>query len=287
MSRPYPRRMRRSLLSPLACAAGAAFVWLVSFHTALGTRLDTATLRGFMDLRGPRVDPLAEDVAALADPRPFALFTAVLVCIALARGRPRLAVCVAVVLVGANVTTQILKPALAHPRVHEMVWDAGISSAAWPSGHTTAAMSLALCLVLVAPSRLRPLAATVGGVFAVAVVYAILVLGWHYPSDVLGGFLVATGWTFLGLAALRAADRRWSQGSGREAAERIVDTLRPTFAAAVGLAALGAVVVLARLDTAVAYAQANTTFFAGAAAIAAAGLALAAGLAVALQASVP
>lgn len=276
--------MRRSLVPALACAAGAALVWIVSFHTALGARLDTATLRGFMDLRGPRVVPLAQDVTALADPRPFALFAAVLVCIALARGRPRLAVCVAVVLVGANVTTQILKPALAHPRVHDMVWDAGIASASWPSGHTTAAMSLALCLVLVAPARLRPLAATVGGVFAVAVVYGILVLGWHYPSDILGGFLVATCWTFLGLAALRAADRRWSEGRGRAA---VVETLRPTVAAAVGLAALGGLAVVARLDTALAYAQSNTTFFAGAAAIAAAGLALAAGLAVALQASAP
>ena len=57
----------------------------------------------------------------------------------------------------------------------------------WPSGHSTAAMTLALCAILVAPPVLRTAAAILGGAFAVGVGYALLVLGWHYPSDVLGG----------------------------------------------------------------------------------------------------
>jgi len=36
-----------------------------------------------------------------------------------------------------------------------------------------------------------------------------LILAWHMPSDVLGGYLVAALWTALAVAALRAADRRW------------------------------------------------------------------------------
>jgi membrane-associated phospholipid phosphatase len=38
-------------------------------------------------------------------------------------------------------------------------------------------------------------------------------LAWHMPSDVLGGYLVATFWTALAVAAVRAADRRWPPGA--------------------------------------------------------------------------
>src|SRR5439155_1635421 len=68
--------------------------------------------------------------------------------------------------------------------------------------------TLALCAVLVAPRRLRPAAAVLGALLAVAVAYAILILAWHFPSDVLGGFLVATMWVLLLVAALLAAERR-------------------------------------------------------------------------------
>ena len=51
--------------------------------------------------------------------------------------------------------------------------------------------------------------ASIGAVFAVAVGCALLILAWHMPSDVLGGYLVAALWTALAVAALRAADRRW------------------------------------------------------------------------------
>ena len=66
-----------------------------------------------------------------------------------------------------------------------------------------------LCAVLVAPARLRPLVASIGALYAVAVGFALLILAWHMPSDVLGGYLMATLWAALAVAALRAAERRW------------------------------------------------------------------------------
>ncbi len=97
---------------------------------------------------------------------------------------------IAAILLGANVTTQLLKPLLAAPRPARC--PAGpVGAASWPSGHATAAMSLAPVLVLAAPARLRPAVAALGAAFAVAVSYSFLTLGWHYPSDVFGGFLVA------------------------------------------------------------------------------------------------
>ena len=130
---------------------------------------------------------------------------------ALVRRRVRTAVAVAVILAGANVSTQLLKPALAKPEVFP-----GIETATWPSGHATAAMALVVCLLLVVPARLRPAAAAVGGLLAVGIVYSVLILGHHEPSDILGGFLVAGTWTGLVVAALRTACLLYTSPSPRD-----------------------------------------------------------------------
>src|SRR5918911_585475 len=87
----------------------------------------------------------------------------------------------------------------------------GIIAREYPVGRfrdaATAAMTLALCGVMVTPPRLRPSAAALGGGFAVAVSYSILMLAWHFPSDVLGGFLVAALWTLLAVTALTLGRR--------------------------------------------------------------------------------
>src|SRR5271167_294266 len=75
------------------------------------------------------------------------------------------------------------------------------------STSATAALALVLCAVLVSPRELRPLIAAVGAVFALAVGGALLILAWHMPSDVIGGYLTATLWAALALAALRAGGR--------------------------------------------------------------------------------
>ena len=103
----------------------------------------------------------------------------------------------------APLTAETLKPLLAHP--HLQVGAVHVGAASWPSGHSTAALALVLCAVLVAPARLRPLVAAAGAVFAVAVGGFLLILAWHMPSDVLGGYLVATLWTALAVAALRSS----------------------------------------------------------------------------------
>ena len=86
---------------------------------------------------------------------------------------------------------------LAHPRVQPELRD-GIAAAALPSGHATAAMSLAVAAILIAPRSLRIPAAVFGAAFALAQGVALVVLAWHYPSDVLAGFLIATAFGFAG-----------------------------------------------------------------------------------------
>jgi membrane-associated phospholipid phosphatase len=274
------RRSLPALLACALCAAAAAAVWLVALKTSWGVWLDERTLSGFVGLDRPKVMAAAERISARVDPPDFAVLSALLAGAALARRRLRLAVVVAGVLLAANLTTQVLKHVL--PAI-EATTDLGPGAGAWPSGHATAAMVAALCAVLVAPPRLRPLAAALGGLFAVAVGYSLLILEHHYPSDVVGGYLVAAAWTALGVAVLNAADARWAAGHTRAAVLRAGAALRPP-AIVAGLAALAVAAVAAtRLEAALEYADEHTVFVAGALALGAAAMAAAAATAAAVR----
>jgi membrane-associated phospholipid phosphatase len=273
---------RRAVLALLgaACGVGLLFgTWFAAFHVGFLKRADERILLGFAGLHRPRVDSVAVRIASLCSPHPFVYFALVPIAIAALRRRPRSAIAVATILLGSNVTTQLLKPLLAEPRTTSAVADKVlVGAASWPSGHATAAMALGLCGVVAAPRRWRPLAAALGGGFAVAVAYAVLVLAWHFPSDVIGGFLVAATWALGVLAALAALERRRPSRAAAESAAGMVPALAPlAVAAAAGAAAVA--VAAARPEAARAFALAHPTFVVGAAAIAGAAAALAAVLA--------
>ena len=272
------RRPSVLLLAALGFALAAALIGVAALATVTGSRIDGVVLEGFTSLGGARVEALAGDAVRFVDPAGYAVLGATLMAVAIARGRPRHALVVAVVLAGAGLTAQVLKSLLAGPRPYDTPAAADIVAAAWPSGHTTGATALALCLVLVTPVRLRPYAAAAGGAFAVLIAFSLPIVGAHYPSDVLGGFCVSAAWVALGLAALRLTDARAARTVVRPRAMLI-----PT--AVLVLAGLGAAAAfaLARPEHAYAFAQAHTTFVAGAAVLAAGGLGVVASAALALR----
>ena len=69
--------------------------------------------------------------------------------------------------------------------------------------------ALALCAVLVAPRRLRPVVAVLGGALHAGrrAVSLLDARAWHMPSDVIGGILLAALWVAVAVAALRASER--------------------------------------------------------------------------------
>jgi membrane-associated phospholipid phosphatase len=188
------------------CAVGLALTWIVAALVPAAHVRDAVALHDFTLLSRPHVDAVANFLLDLLDPALFTLWAVLLIAFALSRGRPRVALAVACVMGLAPLTAETLKPLLAHSHAH--VGYRYIDPASWPSGHATAAVALVLCAVLVAPMWLRPAVAALGGVFAVAVGCSLLILAWHMPSDVLGGYLVASLWMALAVAGLRAADRR-------------------------------------------------------------------------------
>jgi membrane-associated phospholipid phosphatase len=277
-----PKRAVYAMAGAALSAGLLLLVWFLAFHVSLFRDEDAKILSGFAGLHGGRVNPLANWIAHLCNPSPFVYFAAGVVLVALLRRRPGVALVIALIIFGANVTTELLKPLLAAPRP-TLPGVSPVDAASWPSGHATAAMSLALCAILAAPARLRPFVAALGAAFAVAVSYSFLTLAWHYPSDVFGGFLVATIWTLLGAAVLFTARARRTGAVGSAEAPSLREALRPPAAALLGALLLGGLVALARPHQVISYAQAHTAFVVGAAAIAAASLTLATAVMLALR----
>src|SRR5919198_826424 len=138
-------RPRDAVLAAAGCALTLTVGWALALHVGAARWLDAAALQGFVGLRRPAVDPPAQALAGLGDAIPLILLGVALVAWALARGRPRTALAVPAVLAGAELTTQVLKPLLADPRLCHCLADARIEAASFPSGHATGAMALALC----------------------------------------------------------------------------------------------------------------------------------------------
>jgi membrane-associated phospholipid phosphatase len=261
-------------------ASAAAIVWIVAFHAPGGRVFDARAMQAFAGVLRPPLTPTTAGIAVLANPVPFVIGGLLLVAIALARRRWLMAAIVPVVLLSANVCTQWLKPALTDPRTIELDGIDRIYPGSWPSGHATAAMSLALCLVLVVGPRLRPLAALAGAGYAIGVGYSLVSGGWHLPSDVLGGYLVAATFTLLGAAALAVLEKR---EPAAESAAIPWRTLAAPAGALAGAGLLGAANVLAvHSDGAIASVR-GAEVLVVAFAIGALGLALTAGLALVLR----
>ncbi len=127
---------------------GIAVVHLLFVTSVTGRRVDGAALHGADEFGG---GPLWATAAHLLDivSVPFvAGVVIVTMALAFARRRVALAVQVAVLVAGANVTTQVLKSVLVRP-------DLGLADRianSLPSGHTTVAASAAAALVLAVPA---------------------------------------------------------------------------------------------------------------------------------------
>ena len=196
-------RVKAPLAAWIGCALALVLLALVAYGIDAAQRADATLLTKFI-ARDDSFGPFAEAIAHLADPLPLLLLLIGACAIALRRGRPLEAVAAIVVVAGANLTTQALKVALAHPRYQSVLGSDQLGAVAFPSGHATAATSIAIAFALVVPRNWRLAVAAIGTWFVLAVGCSAMVLAWHFPSDVVGGILVACGWGFAALAALRA-----------------------------------------------------------------------------------
>ncbi len=212
------RQVRLALIGVLAAIGCLVLCALAALHSPGAHWVDAKVLEGFVALSGSSLHGPAVVIAHVADPVPFIMIGGALVALSLARGRPRVALAIALMLPAAALSAEGLKQLLAEPRIALGLGHGQVVAASFPSGHATGSMALALALVLAVSPRWRPTVALAGTGFTLAVSYSLLTLGWHYPSDVLGGYLLASIWALLAVAGLLAAWSRWPAPAGRRAA---------------------------------------------------------------------
>ncbi len=200
------RRPARLLVSAALCVAVLALLVTAAYTWGPAREADAAALFGFSGLYGTPAWSAADTLVKLADSGPFLLLSGGLLLAALIAGRRREATAAVILLAGAAATSQVLKPLLAFERPSDLLQHLTPPAAAFPSGHSTAAMSLALAAVLIAPARVRVGASVAGALFVITVSLSMLLVGGHFPSDIIGGYLVASAWGLAAFALLHRMD---------------------------------------------------------------------------------
>lgn len=198
-----PRNRPRVIAGALAALAalGLPLIWWFFVHQAAGQRVERWVLRGAEESAGwawswaqPALDAVSIGLVVVA--------TGVAILIAIIRRRWVLAIQVALLVGGANATTQLLKDQL--PRPHLLTGWTGPNSL--PSGHTTVAASVSAAMLIAVPRRWRPLIAILGTLWTIAAGNSTIAQQWHRPSDVVAAVLVVFIWG----AAICALSSRWS-----------------------------------------------------------------------------
>lgn len=207
-----PGRPTPALALAVVSAVGVLAVWWVFVTTRTGQVLEQAAYEG-SERGASRLWLVAEPVLEIISLPFVALVLLTAMLLAVLRGRVLLAVQVAVLMAGANVSTQVLK----HVVLGRPDLDVGDRLAnALPSGHTTAAASVSVALLLVLPPRFRPAAALAGVLYTCATGISTMVGQWHRPSDVVAAVLVVGAWAGVAAAlGVRGRPRSAHRGRGR------------------------------------------------------------------------
>jgi membrane-associated phospholipid phosphatase len=222
-----PRNVKVPLFAAIGCAAAIAPLAVLAYSFGPVQRLDLEAVVHLTRDEGS-IYNLAATLVNLGDLATLLILLAAVIALGRTWGRRREAIAATVVVAGANLTTQLLKVTLEHAR--HKAFEHGVELPwpnSFPSGHTTAAASIAVALLLVVPARHRLGALLVGGSLTAAVGLSVVILAWHYPSDVLGGLLVVGAWGFAALAYLRFRtdrDRAVSTGARHPSRRLVVST---------------------------------------------------------------
>ncbi|SKB32002.1 phosphatase PAP2 family protein [Sphingopyxis flava] len=106
--------------------------------------------------------------------------------------------------VAANLASSLLKIIFDRPRPNLVPHLDHVASWSYPSGHATSVTAIALLLALLAPRPWRRVAAWCAAAAISSTALSRVMLGVHWPSDVLGGTMLGAAFAF----AAAGIDRR-------------------------------------------------------------------------------
>lgn len=184
--------VRRTLRVFSVIGAATAFLALaiVALHTDTGQALDQAALETMSSVARLLPDAAFRPLHSISAATVLAV-TAVVALVATLRRRFALAVRIAIVIVGANLTTQLFKTVLLTRPYRGIGYDLANS---FPSGHATVVASVVFALIAVTSQRWRSWAALGWSLVGSLILLEVIASGWHRPSDVVAAILIAFVW---------------------------------------------------------------------------------------------
>lgn len=194
VQRPQLLRCAQLLGAAVGCAGLLVALDLIFVHTTRGQWVDDASLRGTAIGRAHIINPVT-GVLDVVSVTALGVATITVGAVGYLRRRPILALLTMTLVVGSNLTTEVLKHVvLSRPLVDPAD---PLPFNTLPSGHTTVALSVGVAFTLVAAARWRILVAIVGAVYGASTGVATMSAGWHRPSDAVAACLVVGAWTAL------------------------------------------------------------------------------------------
>jgi membrane-associated phospholipid phosphatase len=169
-------------------ALGVVAFRVVGTRTTFGRHFDVGAIQNGLALSGDALNS-SNAVLTTISSVSFALIGGLLVSVSLVERRLDMAAAVAVTLGGSFATTEFLKRSL-----HERPGVPDYLAHGFPSGHATVALALGLSFILAAATKQRTFAAVGAALYAAGMGVALVFNAWHLPSDVGGGFCMATAW---------------------------------------------------------------------------------------------
>lgn len=156
---------------------------------------DDAVLQWLHSYASPALDTFFITLTTLGGIVGVIVFTTVLLGVYIAQHRRRDAVFLFMSVAGSTAANIVLKAAFHRDR--PSLWHQAVveQSFSFPSGHAMASAALVVCLILLYwNTAKRWLVLGVGALFVILIGISRLYLGVHYPSDILGGWLVSSMW---------------------------------------------------------------------------------------------
>jgi membrane-associated phospholipid phosphatase len=178
-----------------SCVAwgAVALLYFAAVGTTVGRRVDDAVF--------VRAEPFARAVSDLAIATVNAWTLAVVsvsaILVTARRGELRTAAGVALVVACANGSSFVASRVLGELLMVDGEVQRALGQGFFPSGHATAAMTMAWAVVMAAPPRHARRAMVVACSYASIVGVSLFGPGNHYASDVLGSILITVAWEAL------------------------------------------------------------------------------------------
>ncbi len=190
---------------------------------------DRWLLQSFRDEMGRAAYPrwFAEairDVSALGSAPVVSLICGVVLGYLVMIRKRAAALLVLVAIAGGGILNNVLKSTFERPRPDFIEPLASVSSASFPSGHATFSaityLTLAALLARTTPRlRLRLYAIAIGLLLTVLVGMTRVILGVHYPTDVLAGWCIGAAWSLLCWSVMLRLQRQGQVESANDAAQ--------------------------------------------------------------------